>query len=234
MSKQESWTVRYQKLRELGKGGNAKVYLVKRFDRSEEYALKTLNTRGAEKQSRFIDEIHVMRDNYATIEGILPVFDYSEADFWYTMPVAEPVMNYIERNRSSIKSIVLYSISLCDTLIELHRRGISHRDIKPSNIYFYEGRFYLGDFGLVDFSDNTSGLTKENKGLGAIFTIAPEMKRNPKNADGEKADVFSFAKTMWMFLTGNEKGFDGVYNYSDPNCGLSYVEKYHETHLVYV
>ena len=232
MSKQESWTVRYQKLRELGKGGNARVYLVKRSDRSEEYALKTLNARGAEKQSRFIDEIHVMRDNYATIEGILPVFDYSEADFWYTMPVAEPVMNYIERNRSSIKSIVLYSISLCDTLIELHRRGISHRDIKPSNIYFYEGRFYLGDFGLVDFPDNTSGLTKENKGLGAIFTIAPEMKRNPKNADGEKADVFSFAKTMWMFLTGNEKGFDGVYNYSDPNCGLSYVEKYHETHLV--
>ena len=104
MSKQESWTVRYQKLRELGKGGNARVYLVKRSDRSEEYALKTLNARGAEKQSRFIDEIHVMRDNYATIEGILPVFDYSEADFWYTMPVAEPVMNYIERNRSSIKS----------------------------------------------------------------------------------------------------------------------------------
>ena len=232
MCKLVSWTVRYQKLRELGKGGNARVYLVKRSDRSEEYALKTLNARGAEKQSRFIDEIHVMRDNYATIEGILPVFDYSEADFWYTMPVAEPVMNYIERNRSSIKSIVLYSISLCDTLIELHRRGISHRDIKPSNIYFYEGRFYLGDFGLVDFPDNTSGLTKENKGLGAIFTIAPEMKRNPKNADGEKADVFSFAKTMWMFLTGNEKGFDGVYNYSDPNCGLSYVEKYHETHLV--
>ena len=97
MSKQESWTVRYQKLRELGKGGNARVYLVKRSDRSEEYALKTLNARGAEKQSRFIDEIHVMRDNYATIEGILPVFDYSEADFWYTMPVAEPVMNYIER-----------------------------------------------------------------------------------------------------------------------------------------
>lgn len=114
----------------------------------------------------------------------------------------------------------------------LRLRGISHRDIKPSNIYFYEGRFYLGDFGLVDFPDNTSGFTKENKGLGAIFTIAPEMKRNPKNADGEKADVFSFAKTMWMFLTGNEKGFDGVYNYSDPNCGLSYVEKYHETHLV--
>lgn len=209
MSKQESWTVRYQELRELGEGGNARVYLVKSFDRPEEYALKTLNNRGTEKRSRFVDEIHVMRDNCDTIEGILPVLDYSESEFWYTMPVAEPVMKYIERSKLSIKSVVLYSISLCGTLMELHRRGISHRDIKPSNIYFYEGRFYLGDFGLVDFPDNTHGLTKENKGLGAIFTIAPEMKRNPQNADGKKADVFSFAKTMWMFLTRNEKGFDG-------------------------
>lgn len=232
MSKQESWTTRYQMLRELGEGGNARVYLVKSLDRPEEYALKTLNNRGTEKRSRFIDEIHVMRDNCDTIEGILPVLDFSESEFWYTMPVAEPVMKYIERNELSIKSVVLYSISLCGTLIELHRRGISHRDIKPSNIYFYERRFYLGDFGLVDFPDNTPGLTKENKGLGAIFTIAPEMKRNPKNADGKKADVFSFAKTMWMFLTRNEKGFDGVYNYSDPNCGLRYIEEYHETHLV--
>lgn len=29
MSKQESWTTRYQMLRELGEGGNARVYLVK-------------------------------------------------------------------------------------------------------------------------------------------------------------------------------------------------------------
>ena len=159
MSKQESWTTRYQMLRELGEGGNARVYLVKSLDRPEEYALKTLNNRGTEKRSRFIDEIHVMRDNCDTIEGILPVLDFSESEFWYTMPVAEPVMKYIERNELSIKSVVLYSISLCGTLIELHRRGISHRDIKPSNIYFYERRFYLGDFGLVDFPDNTPGLS---------------------------------------------------------------------------
>ena len=44
-------------LRELGEGGNARVYLVKSLDRPEEYALKTLNNRGTEKRSRFIDEI---------------------------------------------------------------------------------------------------------------------------------------------------------------------------------
>ena len=47
-----------------------------------------------------------------------------------------------------------------------------------------------------------------------------------------KADAFSLAKTMWMFLTNNEKGFDGVYNYLDPSHSLRYLEQYKNTHLV--
>ena len=49
----------------------------------------------------------------------------------------------------------------------------------------------------MDFPDNDD-FTKSDRGLGAIFTIAPEMKRNPKPADASKADVFSLAKTLWM------------------------------------
>lgn len=30
-----------------------------------------------------------------------------------------------------------------------------------------------------------------------------------------KADVFSLAKTLWMFLSDDEKGFDGAYDYLD-------------------
>ena len=58
------------------------------------------------------------------------------------------------------------------------------------------------------------------------------MKRNPKEADGKKADVFSLAKTLWMFLTNDEKGFDGVYNYADSNHGLHNFEQYRNVHLV--
>lgn len=59
--------------------------------------------------------------------------------------------------------------------------------------------------------------------MGAVFTISPEMKRNPKEADGKKADVFSLAKTLWMFLTKDEKGFDGVYDYLDTNHSLRHI-----------
>lgn len=56
--------------------------------------------------------------------------------------------------------------------------GLNRFVMTPTKIYYYNGRFSLGDFGLVDFPDNDD-FTKSDQGLGAIFTIAPEMKRNP-------------------------------------------------------
>ncbi|WP_241496490.1 protein kinase, partial [Streptococcus parasanguinis] len=149
-----------------------------------------------------------------------------------TMPIAISAVDYILENKLDIEEIVKGIISLSETLEKLHEKDICHRDIKPSNIYYYNNRFAFGDFGLVDFPNNTDDFTKSDKGLGAIFTIAPEMKRNPKKADSKKADAFSLAKTMWMFLTNNEKGFDGVYNYLDPSHSLRYLEQYKNTHLV--
>lgn len=153
-------------------------------------------------------------------------------EYWYTMPIAKPVMDYITENEPNIKEIVQGIIQLCDTLEKIHEKDISHRDIKPSNIYYYKSRFSFGDFGLVEFPENINKFTKSDKGLGAIFTIAPEMKRNPKSADGKKADVFSVAKTMWMLLSRDEKGFDGVYSYLDSSHSLRYIGKYKDTHLV--
>lgn len=84
---------------------------------------------------------------------------------------------------------------------------------------------------MVDFPDN-GDFTKSDQGLGAIFTIAPEMKRNPKVADASKADVYSLAKTFWMFLSGDEKGFDGVYNHLDESHSLRYISRFKGEHLV--
>ena len=232
MAKQKSWNNYYEIIDELGEGGNAKVYRVKCKEDNEEYALKDLVVGGKEKHSRFVNEINTIKDNYQIIEGIIPIYRFSVEEYWYTMPIAISAVDYILENKLDIEEVVKGIISLSETLEKLHEKDICHRDIKPSNIYYYNNRFAFGDFGLVDFPNNTDDFTKSDKGLGAIFTIAPEMKRNPKNADSKKADVFSLAKTMWMFLTNNEKGFDGVYNYLDPSHSLRYFERYKNTHLV--
>ncbi len=230
-AKTKEWTSLYTEISKLGEGGNADVYLVEDDKSGSRYALKELRShnRSEEKKSRFVSEIQIARDNSAIIPGIIPVIDYSIDDYWYTMPIAQPVMDFI--NEKTLDEIIDGVLLLCETLGRLHDKGIHHRDIKPSNIYYYDGRFAFGDFGLVDFPDNDD-FTKSDRGLGAIFTIAPEMKRNPKLADASKADVFSLAKTLWMFLSGDEKGFDGVYNYLDQSHSLRYISQFKEEHLV--
>ena len=230
--KTQSWEDRYEACDDLGEGGNANVYRVREKSTGNEYALKILANKTTEKKARFINEIQIVKEYVDQIDGILPIYEYSGDEFWYVMPIATPVMDHIRQSKLTVDGIVNAVIQLADTLAKLHEEGISHRDIKPSNIYYYNGRYCLADFGLVDFPENPDDFTRSDKGLGAIFTIAPEMKRDPKHADGKKADVFSLAKTTWMLLSGDELGFDGVYELFDKSHGLRFIEKYKETHLL--
>lgn len=225
-----TWTEYYTSIEEMGSGGNAQIYRVKDKQTNIQYALKELYNLSKEKKARFISEIEIARGNADSIKGIIPIVFSNEAEYWYLMPVASPILKNAEN--MSVKQIVEGTIQLCETLAQLHEKGISHRDIKPDNIYSYNDRFALGDFGLVDFPENTEELTQSDRGLGATFTIAPEMKRNPKEADGRKADVYSLAKTLWMFLTGDNKGFEGVYAILDSKHTLRRYPKCSKIHLV--
>lgn len=226
------WEDNYVECDELGEGGNGSVFCVYEKSTGQEYALKTLSNKKNEKKARFVNEIQIVKQYAEKIDGILPIYEYSKDEFWYMMPVAEPVMKYISDNRLSIDKVVCAVIQLADTLAQLHDQDISHRDIKPSNIYYYNGKYCLADFGLAEFLESGDEFTRSDQGLGAIFTIAPEMKRDPKHADGKKADVFSLAKTTWMLLSGEERGFDGVYQFLDKSYSLRFMPQYQGVHLV--
>jgi len=230
-----SWEDRYKKCDEqLGCGGNAKVYKAYRLSDNSQVALKELENRTSEKKKRFIQEIEIMEEYHKLIDGILPIIDASKTEYWYCMPIAQPVMKWKTSSEAKLRvsQILLGIVEIAKTLIFLHEDGVSHRDIKPDNIYYFNNRFCLGDFGLVELPDSLSGLTVADRPLGPIFTIAPEMKRDPQNADGKKADVFSLAKTMWILLTQEEKGFDGIYNSLDPSIGLRFRRQLSKIHIV--
>lgn len=228
----KSWENSFEVLEELGEGGNGKVYHVRKNDTGEAYALKQLEFNTAEKKARFLSEIHVVMQNTPELNGILPIIEYSNEEFWYTMPIAKPIMEHLQKETTEIGDIIQAVLQLAETLEQLHKKGISHRDIKPSNIYYLDGRYCLADFGLASHPENLDEFTRSDKGLGAIFTISPEMKRDPKHADGKKADVFSLAKTVWMLFTGNERGFDGVYQFQDKSHALHHQSKFPNIHLV--
>lgn len=165
--------------------------------------------------------------------GVVQLLGYSYDDFWYVMPLMKCSEEYVaSKIKKDINKIVSMFIPLVETFAYLHSLKIYHRDIKPSNIYVHNNSMIIGDFGLVDFPDKNENITESDRPLGAIFTMAPEMRRNPTIADGEKADVYSLAKTLWMFLTGEYKGFEGQYSVLDETNRLRKYNEYIGVHLV--
>jgi len=225
----------YIKIKPLGEGGNAQVYLAKRGD--AQVALKVLKKHSEsafkQKRKRFIDETRSVVKVQQDIPGILPIIDFALPDasgnYWYTMPVATPIL---ERSKTlAVDEITQGVVELAKTMASQHARGIVHRVIKPSNLYFFNGHYCLGDFGLVDYPEKIE-VTRTQESVGPKFSIAPEMKRNAQTADGQKADVYSLAKTLWMLITDNTTGFEGMYDADSHLIGLRFQEELRTEHLV--
>jgi serine/threonine protein kinase len=206
----------YELIALLNEGGNAKVCRCWKKDTGEEYAIKILNTgKQGEKLSRFANEIAVMQTHGGVEKGVLPIIDADAEDGWYVMPIATRIEKYFDETKAGIKEKVAAIVELAKALEALHVKGITHRDIKPDNLFRYEDRYCFGDFGLCEYPEGEKVATRTDKQLGAFNTIAPEMYKNPQGQDGTKADVYSLAKTMWILLTGDAKGFTGPYSSED-------------------
>jgi len=205
----------------LGGGGNGDVWLAVN-SKNEEAAIKLLRKIERKTYVRFINEVNIIKANN-DIEGILPILDSYLPDKvadeipWYVMPVAQSLEKHLEGKY--FEDIILAITEIAKVLVELHKRNISHRDIKPENLLYKDGKFYLGDFGLVDYPEKIE-LTSSGDVIGAKWTMAPEMRREGSKSDGKPADVYSLAKTLWILITKNKKGFDGQYN-SDSINGLT-------------
>lgn len=202
------WTLNFYQ----GGGGNGEVWACSNAN-GEEYAIKLLKRVKYKSYNRFIDETTVIEQN-SDIIGIIPIKEkhlpkINEATPYFIMPLAESSEKKLRHK--SIEEKVDAIVQVAETLKELHKRKIYHRDIKPANILYYNQRFVLADFGLVDYP-NKKDISFKNEEIGAKWTMAPEMRRESSSADIEKADVYSLAKTLWIYLTGNNKGFDGQYS----------------------
>ena len=239
-SNYEDWRGKYNELKDRApvEGGNGKVYFVRKS--GEELALKQLKESFArnggktssEKKRRFRREIQIVKSLAKDLPNVIPIYDYSDENFWYVMPIAEGIMEHMTESKNRLIDATNFVLELAETLSRLHDRGVCHRDIKPDNIYFYKGRCCLSDFGIAGIMEPEGRITPADKQLGAIFTIAPEMKRYPLEADGKKADVFSLAKTLWMLIRNNNMGFDGSYDRRNSSIGLSFAPECKGIHLV--
>jgi len=205
----------------LGKGGNGIVYEVvdSEGNRFAKKVLKNINSK--RNYERFKIEIEVL-NNLKNKKGIVEIVSYhfpneiSNGDLpYYIMPIGIPFKDYIKTaTRDKIFEVIF---ELCDTLEYLHSQDIAHRDIKPDNILIVNDGPVFSDFGLANFPKKTK-VSVLNESIGPKWTIAPEMKRISSVSEFKRADIYSFAKTVWMILTQQWLSFDGQYI---PNSNIS-------------
>lgn len=196
------WTRREK----LGAGGNATVWRASR-DGGDDVALKVIkNTRiQSEPYRRFVQEIEFLR-RLGDFAGVLPLLDAylpqrpgSADPAWLAMPIATPIANALAE--APLETIVAALAEIAETLASLAERGVGHRDIKPGNLYELNGRWLIGDFGLVAAPD-LAELTRSGRKLGPAHYTAYEMILDPVSADPLPADVYSFGKTVFVLTTG--------------------------------
>lgn len=157
------------------------------------------NVYGARRQ-RFHQEALYMHQMNGT-PGVLPVWDIDDAHgskpCWYAMPCAQ-LLEKAFGDTSTVLDVVDSVATVAQTLAALADDGTYHRDIKPANLFWYDKAPVLADFGIATFAKSPAGLTRAGEKIGPANFMAPEMRSADSRDRGERADVYSLAKTLFV------------------------------------
>jgi eukaryotic-like serine/threonine-protein kinase len=197
---------RYRRLRPLGHGGMASVYLAEDTHLGRLVALKLLaeNLAGDEEfRARFLREARLAAG--LSHPNVVRVYDFGEEG-------GRPyiVMEYVEgetladslRARGSLEpaEAAELGVGACAGLAAAHEAGLVHRDVKPQNLLVgTDGKVRIADFGIARSLDGTV-LTQQGTVLGTAAYLAPEQ------AAGEPAtaasDLYALGAVLYQLLTG--------------------------------
>lgn len=223
---------RYELGDSIGRGGNGEVFVANVIEGKgvpqsmSGYAIKIFDITSKEKneykkrQSRFIKEIESVLSFQDKVRDIIPIYDTSlfcdkdQEPLWYLMPRASA----FRYQNCKFSQKLEYMLRVGESIKQLHNLGYAHRDIKPNNLLFFEGQVYLADFGLIwNAEEKDEHITEVNDHLGPAAIRPPELQHigNIDRIDYRKSDVYLFAKTLWMIVQCNNRGFLSEYLRTD-------------------
>lgn len=190
-------------LRDIGKGGFARVVLAVDSKTNQYVAIKIISRQAIVQRNVLLyleNELRLTcRFNHPSIVNVIDVI--------YEPDIIMIIMDYYPNGDLqslvtrgayfSIEDQVKIAYKILDGLRYLHKRGVCHRDIKPENILFDADM----NPKIIDF-----GFSKENSAMmhtfcGTPLFIAPEIV-NDEQYDGTKADIWAFGVTMHILASG--------------------------------
>lgn len=199
------WTLRTQ----LGAGGNAEVWQAADEESGEIAAVKILHGDRTDDDAyaRFRREVDAVNELAREGARVLPIIEHFLPEdlsdtAWYAMPVAVPIR--LALARASLLDRVDAFAEIADELAHLSERGWYHRDLKPPNMYWYAGRFVVGDFGLIKRPEDTD-LTRPDRVPGPFEYMPNEAVMREEDIDRAAFDLFCLAKSLWVVLIGEER-----------------------------
>jgi len=205
---------RYEVEREIGKGGNARIYLARDAE-GKAVALKVLHPEllVSVAADRFLREIKLAKQlDHPHIARLL---DSGEQDW-----IVYFVMTYVEgptlrehlarAQQMSVAETIRLADDLLDALDHAHRHGIVHRDVKPDNVVLSTEGAVLLDFGIARAvaASGSDRLTRSGIAVGTSTYMSPEQITAVQELDRRKSPRFKLRLNL----------FPGK-NISAPACG---------------
>jgi serine/threonine protein kinase len=176
----------------LGEGGNGQVWRAEADD-GRVRAIKVLSAGGGAggryRLGGFRDEIAFLRliqrpPASCPCSTATYLVNPGEAS-WYVMPVARPIREALGSDPDLAVAVGAVG-EIAATLASLAAEGVAHRDIKPDNLFELDGRWAVGDFGLVTYPDKDPR-TQHGRKLGPVDYMAPEMRQDAHTSAGPQA-----------------------------------------------
>ena len=199
----------YKKVKELGSGSFATVYLVKHNVTGAVRAMKEIkkisNEGEEDNELEIINEINIlMKMDHPNIVKIFGF--YITKNYYYLITEyceGGSLFDLIVNNNGPFQEIQASYImhQLFSVVNYCHKMKIIHRDLKPENILINKHNNGFPQIKVCDFGTSLMFNRGEvqDELVGSIYYIAPEVLKKKYNS---KCDLWSCGVIMYILLTG--------------------------------